>query len=312
MQIDFIGPLEAALRRTRDRLFRPFDLKTWFIVGFAAWLARLGSCGGPGGSANFGDLSPPADGGDLSDFGEWLSAHWPIVLAVGSLVLLVLAVAIVIGLVLLWIRAHGRFVFLDCVVRERAEIAAPWRRSHRLANSLFLWQLVFGLLVLLAMVLAMLPLVTALLAGGAGPADWLAVVMTALLFLLVGIACSVIMYFLHAFVVPIMYREGVTAVPAWGRFVTHFRAHPWAFLVFAVFVLVLVMTVGMAVLLFGLFTCCIGCLPLLIPYIGTVVLLPVPYFFRVYSLEFLAQFDPRLDLFAWAAEGGAGPGEAVP
>ena len=45
-------------------------------------------------------------------------------------------------------------------------------------------------------------------------------------------------------------------------------------------------------------TCCIaGCL-MMIPYIGTVLLLPILVFSRAYSLHFLAQFGPRFDAFA--------------
>jgi hypothetical protein len=46
-----------------------------------------------------------------------------------------------------------------------------------------------------------------------------------------------------------------------------------------------------------LFTCCIGFLLLIIPYIGSVVLLPVFYTFRAFSIEFLEQYGEEFVLF---------------
>jgi hypothetical protein len=40
-------------------------------------------------------------------------------------------------------------------------------------------------------------------------------------------------------------------------------------------------------------TCCIVGLP----YVGTVILLPLYVTYRIFSLEFLAQFDPEFDVF---------------
>ena len=44
-------------------------------------------------------------------------------------------------------------------------------------------------------------------------------------------------------------------------------------------------------------TCCLGACLLIIPFVGTVALLPVPVFFRAYSLEYMAQFGPEYRVF---------------
>jgi hypothetical protein len=44
-------------------------------------------------------------------------------------------------------------------------------------------------------------------------------------------------------------------------------------------------------------TCCIACCLMIIPYIGTVLLLPVFAFGRSYSLYYLAQYGPHYDVF---------------
>jgi hypothetical protein len=59
-------------------------------------------------------------------------------------------------------------------------------------------------------------------------------------------------------------------------------------------VFVLWFGVLLAVVAAGLLTCCLGFVLLLIPYVGTVVLLPISVLYRSYTIEFLAQFDPEL------------------
>ena len=64
--------------------------------------------------------------------------------------------------------------------------------------------------------------------------------------------------------------------------------------------------------LLTLFICCLLCCTVLIPYVGTVILLPIYVFWRSYSVHFLGQFNDNLKMF----EGGQtayitlNPGEA--
>jgi len=56
--------------------------------------------------------------------------------------------------------------------------------------------------------------------------------------------------------------------------------------------------IGFIVVAAVLVTCCIaGCL-LALPYLGTVLLLPVLVFKRGYSIHYLAQYGPDYDVFA--------------
>jgi hypothetical protein len=50
----------------------------------------------------------------------------------------------------------------------------------------------------------------------------------------------------------------------------------------------------LAILAFGLLTCCIGFVPLFLPYVGSVALLPVTFFFRGYAVCFLSRWRPDL------------------
>jgi hypothetical protein len=74
-------------------------------------------------------------------------------------------------------------------------------------------------------------------------------------------------------------------------------ANAGKFTLYLLFQIVLGMAIGAVVVMVVLLTCCIaGCL-LLLPFFGTVLLLPVLIFKRSYSLYYLAQYGPQYDVF---------------
>lgn len=272
-------------------LFRPWRPAVWFTIGFGAWLAGLTSCGT--GATGF---NPGGGGGGGEGFEEVASAvreHLPLVLAVGIPLLLF---CIAVGLLLLWLSSRGHFLFIDNVARHRAAVVAPWGEHGALANSLFWWRLGFGVVCLLAFGLTVTPLFIAIFRGGGDPQLWVLVAVVPLMLVLV-LACVLISLYLRDFVVPIMYRQRLRATAAWGQFLGLFRRHPGSFVLYALWILLLFLVVGSAIFLFGCLTCCVGWLILALPYLGTVLLLPVLYIYRAYSLELLARLGPEYDCF---------------
>jgi hypothetical protein len=118
-----------------------------------------------------------------------------------------------------------------------------------------------------------------------------------LIFLMMIILIGFISTFLDGFVVPIMYKHRLTATKGWGRFLSLFGKYPFHFILFGLFMFVMIILFIIFVITAGLLTCCIGFLILIIPYISTVVTLPIWYWFRAFSVEFLAQFGDEYDLF---------------
>lgn len=299
--IELLAPLGRAFDRMSRALFHPFDPAKWFVVGFSCWLARLLSGLGSGGAWSGGggqaqSAEAVAWGGAAAGTAGF--EDWAPLLAlplVGCVVVVVLAVI----LVLLWLSSRGHFLFLDQVVHDRTAIREPWREHGRQGDSLFLWRLGFGVATLFVAALALLPLLFALApwAEDGAPPEVLPVVLSLLLLLAVVVALLYVHLFLIDFVVPIMYRERIGAVAAWRRFSPLFGRHPGHFLLYGLLVLGLRIGVGLGVVAVGFATCCLGFLILLIPYVGTVVLLPVHYTFRAYSLELLAQHGPGFDLW---------------
>jgi hypothetical protein len=116
--------------------------------------------------------------------------------------------------------------------------------------------------------------------------------------------------FLKEFVAALMFKHRISAGEAWRRFLALFRSQPWPYIGFGIITLLLVLVFAVAVVFAVIGTCCIGALFLVIPYISTVVTLPVWYAYRAFSLEFLAQFGPEDDVFPRQA--APVPAPAVP
>jgi len=50
------------------------------------------------------------------------------------------------------------------------------------------------------------------------------------------------------------------------------------------------------VIFLAVLTCCIGLLLIMIPFVGSVILLPISYTFRAFSIEYFALFGDDFDL----------------
>lgn len=327
MSVYVIEPLESAWRHMWRMCFQPFDLSKWLVVGFAAWLAYLGTSGPqisvpwPGlghpsvcpvlnSTRNFPFLpSPP-------DFPRNFPSHWPAIAindwASFLLLLPVIAVGLVAGLLvallLTWLKARMRLVFLDNVLHNRAAIVEPWRRTCRQGNSLFLFYLGLALITLLFVIslsVGFLSLVWVDLYYYP-PSLWrflLPVLPLAglgiLWFLLLFLALSLT----DNFVLPIMYHQQLTVWPAWKIFLSQILLpHFLSILLYYLLRIVMGLLIALAWLLTCCVTCCLfGCISL-IPYIGTVLLLPVYVFYRAWPLYLLASFNPDWRIPAPAAE----------
>ncbi len=291
MRIGYIAPLERAWDRVGTVLLRPFDPVKWLVIGFAAWLAGLaGNFGAAFGWK--GDDVGLADLGRMGDGGGVLAWAWAIPLAV-----VVLMVVLAIVVLLLWLSSRAKFIFLDNVVRDEAAVAVPWARYRRLGDSLFLWRLAFAAVTLVAMLAAVLVLLgpAALLAADDAfhGLSFVGIFLGAGILLVLGLAAGFVLLLLDSFVVPVMYRFDLTATEAWRAFLPWFKARPGSFVLYALVVVAISIPVMVAYSIVCVLTCCIAALP----YVGTVVLLPVWVGYRAFSVEFLAQMHPDFDLF---------------
>jgi MFS family permease len=302
MEIRFFDPLSAAWSRMVTALFKPFDIGKWFAVGFTAFLAHFMDYGSGGG--NFGNKGGDYGQFSLHDFfnlpeviGNWMIDHpgWV------SAIILISIVVLIIMVVLTWIGARGKFMFLDNVVHDRKLVKQPWREYKTQGDSLFLWRLgylavlfvIFGFYIwicystLQEMYFDYVPDETLIT---------YAVFMILGLLLLIIIAAYISLFVNH-FIVPIMYKKGHKAMVAWGHFMALFSKSKGSFLLYGLLVLFLMICVFILAMIFGLLTCCLGFVLLVLPYISSVVTLPISYTFRAFSVEFLEQYGPEYKFF---------------
>jgi hypothetical protein len=295
-EISVVDPISRAIDWAGVVLFRPFDLGKWIALGFCAWLAMLGQGGGGGnGTSSWRDGGGNGDfKRDLNNAWEWVLGHLPLILFVAGSIIVV---GIVLWLLVLWLSSRGKFMFLDGVIHNRGAVVEPWRRFRAPANALFRFRVVLGLicgaivLTLLAFVgwLVWLGLdtdeITPLLIVGGG--------FGVLIFVAVMIAFSLIDLAVNEFVVPLMYlrNEGVAA--AWRELGGLLSARPGPFVLYVLIKIVL--AIGVAAIF--IVSCCLTCCIVLLPFVGTVILLPLWVFLRAFPLYFLGQFGPRYDCF---------------
>lgn len=298
-EISVTEPVSLAYERMKQILFKPFDLARWIILGFCAWLAGLGESGVGGGNFNAGNHYGNNPGQPAEQFrhfyhqaGDFVMVNlgWIIPVAV-LLVLFVVAF----WLLVLWLSSRGKFMFLHCVALNKAEVAEPWSKFADAANSLFRFRIILGLvgmvLLLPLLVFIALAILRMVLHGEVEVAGVMTAVGLGLVFFLLSLVFAVIRKFMMDFVVPIMFLRGGSCVAAWREFNALLAANAGHFALYVLFQIVLAMAIGVMVLAAILATCCIaGCL-LLLPFIGTVLLLPVLVFKRSYSLYYLAQHD---------------------
>jgi hypothetical protein len=297
-QVSVISPLSPAFARVKLLLFKPFDFGKWMLIGFCAWLAMLDK-----GGFNFNvplqwKKDYPSADPQLEHIKEFARDNLPLIIPVACIV--VVAV-ISIWVVLLWLSSRGHFMFLDCVARDKAGVKEPWRRFHARANSLFVFRLVLHLvgpvvlLLVIALPLASLYALSRCIEVRAIPVA--AFVAGALVFGIFIIALVLVAKFTIDFAVPIMYCTTKSCLSAWRHLWILVAANPGQFILYVLFQVVIHVAVGCLLTALTCVTCCVaGCI-MLIPYIGTVFILPVLVFTRSYSLYYIRQYGPEFDVF---------------
>lgn len=299
MTIEYVEPLSRGWNRMKKALFRPFDLRKWFVVGFTAFLAGTTDFHGGNGTGGRGNGNIDWDG--IMNFpqeaSDWLLSHptLAILIGIGVVVLAIL------GVLLVWVSSRGRFMFLDNVVHDRALIAQPWKEYAAEGNSLFVWNLLFFLVVVAILIIYIVECFTSLHslyimyddpARLLRPAIWMIVGLSGIL---IGVAFIDLL--LVSFVVPFMYRDRLKVLDAWSRFIGILSEYPLQVILFSLFYFGVMVIVVVGIVVFGFLTCCIGFLLLAIPYLGDVLLLPISYTMRAFSVEFLEQFGPDYKIF---------------
>jgi hypothetical protein len=297
MPLSVLDPIAPAIARTKWMLFQPFDLGKWLRLGFCAFLMGFAQSGGGGGGSFPGPWGGggPGGGQDGDRVAEFFREYLVIIVVVAIVIVLVF---VAIGLVLTWLGSRGHFMFLDGVVHNRGEVAAPWREYRREANSLFLFRICLGIAALL--LIAAIAGVCILIAWpdiqsrDFGSNAAVATVLGIGLSFAFVFSILIISLFLTDFVVPIMYLRRILVTAAWDAFyVEMLVGNKWLFARYVLMKIVIGLLSGMLAFAAMCMTCCVAALP----YVSSVVLLPLTVFSQTYALYFIQQFGPEWRIF---------------
>ena len=306
-RVSVIDPVSPAIDRVKLMLFKPFDLGRWFVIGFCAWLSGYRPfSGGGGGGGGSGGSGPPYNVPQeeikhaIEEARYYVSnnLYWIVPVAVTVIVLIVL-----IGFLVTWLSSRGRFMFLHCVATNKAQVKIPWHKFRQQGNSLFLFRIVLGIIGFVVVVIPVIGIVVLGIMMGTGSMPGIvAVPAMSILF----ITILALLVFLHLvkkltfdFVVPIMSLRMVSCTAGWREFMTLLSANKFRFALYLLFQIVILFVIGTIKVIgfcIGCCLCCASCL-LFIPYIGTIIMLPLFVFERGYSLYYLQQFGPQFDVF---------------
>ncbi len=305
IHVSVIEPISPAFEKVKTILFRPFDLGKWFTIGFCAWLAYLGSGGGGGGGSGRGGRGYSNVHEGFGQAKEYVLANLGWIIPIASIAVILI---IVLWFVFKWLSSRGRFMFLHCVAQNKAEVSTPWTKFRQHANSLFLFRIVLGLIgfvvIGLPVLLAVGCIVMMIAGDGAFAIGILGGILIGLIILVGAIIFGLISKFTTDFVVPIMFLRTTSCTAGWREFLTILSVNKARFALYILFQIVIAMAIGSIIFMGFCIGCCLCCVSflLLIPYIGTVILLPIHVFTRSYSLLYLGQFGPEFDVFSKETE----------
>ena len=314
--INFTRAFDLAWERMHVILFRPFDFGKWCAIGLSAFLAGFLSGGnGFNGSFNRGfdpssfknsNASLPTQSlpkFDVNQLNTTIS-HAISGMQIGLIIFLgIILVTITFAVILLiyWLGARGQFMFLDNLVRNRGAVTEPWSRYARQADSVF----GFYLLVMAISLAVMLPIIAVGIVMGLPlfrehrwpvGGEIAGFVGLGVVYLGLAIVFGVAMFLFREFGIPIMFRQGLLARPAFLAALNLARLHPGSVTLFVL----LRIALAIAVAVCSLVLCCgtlIFCCASQWPYVGTVLLLPALIYVRCFTLDCLAQFGPEYDVW---------------
>lgn len=358
--VDFGAIIGESAEWTKQVLFKPFNFKKWMVLTFIALMAGAMSNGcnfnfnsGGGGdryksqqqeqeAGRCGSAAVQAPQGSSACAPAAQKAPSPAVIGVIITVVAVIAlIIIVIALVFMWLGSRFSFVFLEDVVKNDASIKTPFGANGDVGNSYFRFNLVltavflaiFGFLVYLFVVTLMK---SGLVNVPNPPPEQvlkflLMLIPTLILGFIVFIITAIISLITVDLAVPIMYKERIRTLAAWGKAWALVRKNAGNFIVYILIKIGLGMGAGIVYILAFIIGFIIVLIPLallvfvlwliskmvpvaaIIPYWIFFVMiltpvcifllyclmalnLPFAVFFRSYSLKFLERLDPQYAL----------------
>ncbi len=228
-KLNAVDAISPAFNMMKADLFRPFRWGFWLRIGVLGFLTGEMSAGG-GCNINFPSNWNPHRQNQFSSappFGPHLDPHMLL-----AILPVIIGVALVLGLVFLYISSVCRFTLLEAVLNGQVSIRDGWERWQRQGVRFFVFRLLFGLVFLCIIgVVALVILAMVGVSGfkqGAGPSAGaiLAIVLGFMVVFLCAIPFILVFLFAKDFAVPVMALEGTTFGEAWRKVWAMIRNEP--------------------------------------------------------------------------------------
>lgn len=299
--------LERSWTCMKFELFYPFNAQKWLGVGFSAFLYSL--------SASY-----------QSNISNFLRADWRGIyrsllgafqksdaqgsevfaaLLQNSLFLQVM-IGVIVGclgvmsLVLLWFSSRGQMMLIFNVANNDPQIIRPWEQYAREANQLFivrfglfvLWTLFFAGLVLIVFRLGLWNAAEQTLNPPSNPDVFGIGGLVA--FAAVGVGGLFLLEFIvYAFVSPVLYIKRLSAGGAIRESLNLILSRPLSFLVYVLGMMLVFL--GM-LFVAALVSCVLFCISW-IPFVSTLIFLPLIVFTQAIPLYYISQFGAEYNVF---------------
>ncbi len=349
--VEFGAIIGESAEWTKFALFKPFNFKKWMALTFIALMAGSMSNGcnfntgsGWNNSHHYEQKQAQAPQGAAGGQAQAVTplmtqkpSHEDVVLisvVIGTIIIFIFVIVILFS----WLASRFSFVFLEDVIKNEASIDGPFAANADVGNSYFRFNIVFIAVFLAIFGFLMYLAVAALIKSGLvntsspSPEQVIKIILMLIPVILAALALftitAVISLIMKDLAVPIMYKERIRSLAAWGKswelikknagdftvyvlikmglgigagivyllaFIAGFLivAIPVALVVFALWLITKTVP-GIAILPYWIFFGVIlapVCLFLL--YCLMALNLPFAVFFRTYSLKFLEKLDPQ-------------------
>ena len=296
MKISAIEPISPAWNKMVHILFNPFDFKKWLVLGFCAFLAQCGegsgSSGNPGGGGNSGSSYTEHT---VPEMKAWVHEHIELIIVAGIALFIL---GILITVLITWLSSRGKFMFLDGIVKNRGAVKEPWAEYKKEGNNLCIWSLLIRftafILFVGAIVIAFMIAWPDIDAEKFGSSAVNALIVGGGSLLILIVAFVLLDFFIRMFVIPTMYIRRISftqaASIAYSDCVSSNKLPAFCLLCMLFVLGIATATIVLAV---TCMTCCLAALP----YVSSVVFLPVSVFFTCYALFYLQQFGDEWKFF---------------
>jgi hypothetical protein len=213
-----------------------------------------------------------------------------------TIALVVLVLGMGLWIFVLWFSSRAKLMFVESVIWDRVDVSGQWTRAAELGLSLFKFRAWLGLggalLLMAAFGAAAFVGFSDLVAGqlwGQRALVGYAIIAFSTLFLALPLA--IVGLLLDDFVVPLMVVRNTRVGEAWRICRAEVLSGNVAgILLFYLLRFLLGIAIAIAAMILSCLTCCLTA----VPYLGTVILLPVFVFSRAYPLYYLEQLGLQI------------------